>query len=45
MPKYSAEAEAIIADLKDRSGPIKVAEADDCIILDAEALIVCPEKD
>ena len=30
-------------DLIGRSGAIKVAECDDGIVLDAEALIVCPE--
>ena len=33
----------IIEDIKGRSGPIKVAECDDGIVLDAEALTVCPK--
>ena len=31
-------------DLKGRSGAIKIAECDDGIVLDAEALTVCPAE-
>lgn len=33
----------IIADIKGRSGPVKVSEVDEDIVLDAEALAVGPK--
>ena len=40
----NSEGAAIIEDIKDRAGAIKISEVDDCIVLDAEALIISPEK-
>lgn len=39
----NSEAAAIIADIKNRAGAFKISEVDDSIILDAEALIICPK--
>jgi len=44
---FASKAEAaagIIKDLQGRSGKIKVAECDDGIVLDAEALTVSPSE-
>lgn len=41
--KVNSEAAAIIRDIKDRAGAIKISEVDDSIVLDAEALIVTPD--
>ena len=40
----SGAAASIMKDLQGRSGAIKVAECDSDIVLDAEALTVCPDS-
>ena len=39
----NSEGAAILKDLRGRSGPVKIAECDEGIVLDAEALTVCPD--
>ncbi len=45
VANHVPEAAAIIEDLKSRCGAIKIAECDDGVVLDAEALMECLEED